>query len=46
MASATSQLDHLARGDARADRLFRWTVAAAGVFGAQGATQRKQEALA
>jgi phosphate transport system permease protein len=32
MASATSQLDHLARGDARADRLFRWTVAAAGVF--------------
>ncbi|WP_397595899.1 phosphate ABC transporter permease subunit PstC [Silanimonas sp.] len=32
MASATSQLDHLARGDARADRLFRWTVAAAGFF--------------
>jgi len=32
MASATSQLDHLARGDARADRLFRWSVAAAGFF--------------
>jgi phosphate transport system permease protein len=32
MAAAATQLDTLARGDARADRLFRWSVAAAGFF--------------
>lgn len=32
MAAANSQLDRLARGDARADRLFRFSVAAAGFF--------------
>ncbi|MFN9965753.1 MAG: phosphate ABC transporter permease subunit PstC [Lysobacteraceae bacterium] len=32
MATAATHLDHLARGDARADRLFRWAVAASGLF--------------
>jgi len=32
MATAATYLDHLARGDARADRLFRWAVAASGLF--------------
>ena len=32
MAAATHTLDHLARRDARADRLFRYSVAAAGLF--------------
>ena len=32
MAVSADHLDRLARGDARADRLFRWSVAAAGIF--------------
>ena len=32
MAATATQLDQLARGDARADRMFRWSVAAAGLF--------------
>jgi phosphate transport system permease protein len=31
-AASAAQLDRLARHDGRADRLFRWTVAAAGLF--------------
>ncbi|MBS3895353.1 phosphate ABC transporter permease subunit PstC [Silanimonas sp.] len=32
MAVSAEHLDRLARGDARADRMFRWSVAAAGFF--------------